>query len=455
MRTKLLLAPTILLTSWAGPSAVAQLGWTEVVTRDAPAPRFGHTMVRNHPSFHPLLFGGTDGAVSFGDTWLFDGDDWTLTATTGPAPRHDHAMAMLHYSDDSMILFGGRDANGGLLGDTWAWDGASWSPIGTAVAPSPRAGHSLARDEFEEKEFVLFGGRTASGVSDETWRFAGGQWRRVEASVRPPAREGHSMIMVNDSLQFLLFGGHDGATVFDDVWSFDGASWHRVGTLPGPRTNQSPVFQGLWRQRLLTFGGSDGAALSETIERSAAGEWLDHATVGAPSARDEAALALGWHGGHSRTVLFGGRDSAGAALGDTWMVEPLTIPTVESFGQGCGPGAWSKDGGADLFLQAHTALLGNTLSLTAYTSLPGRAVFLVGKELAKPIGCGPLVAPTLVMPAPVESLFAGLASGTVGLEIPFEPSLVGAEVAMQVIVEIGTTTKRSSVSRGVRVTVAE
>ncbi len=446
---------TLLATALLGPTAGAQLAWSEVLPDHAPEARFGHTMIQNHPSFQPFLFGGTDGVVAFGDTWVFDGADWKRKATTGPAARHDHAMVMLHYTDDSMLLFGGEDATGALLGDTWAWNGSSWSQVATAIAPSPRAGHAFARDEYEEKDFLLFGGRTASGVSDETWRFVDGQWHPVATGRRPAAREGHSMIMVNDTQTFIMFGGHAGGTVFDDVWEFDGVDWRRIGTLPAPRTNQSPVYESLWRFRIMTFGGRDGAVLADTIERTSNGFWVSHTTIGSPAARDEAALALGWKPSHPQTVLFGGRDKNGAALGDTWTVEPVTMPSSELFGQGCGPGAWSLNGGADLFV-SHSVLMGSTVSMTAYTPAPGRAIFVIGDELANPpLGCGLLVTPSQLLPVFVESLFAGLAFGTLELEIPFEPTLLGAQISLQAIVEMGKAAERISISAGTRVTIAE
>src|SRR5262245_38001741 len=96
-------------------TASAQLAWTELRPAVAPAARYGHAMVRAHPSFAVYLFGGHDGAATFGDTWSWSGASWTLRATSGPAPRSDHALTAYHFDDDSLLLFGGRDAAGALL----------------------------------------------------------------------------------------------------------------------------------------------------------------------------------------------------------------------------------------------------------------------------------------------------------------------------------------------------
>jgi hypothetical protein len=34
-----------------------------------------------------FLFGGFKGGTAFGDTWKFDGTNWTLLSAPGPSPR--------------------------------------------------------------------------------------------------------------------------------------------------------------------------------------------------------------------------------------------------------------------------------------------------------------------------------------------------------------------------------
>lgn len=56
-----------------------------------------------------------------------------------------------------VVLFGGAITNG-ALGDTWEWDGTDWTQMATS-GPSRRYGHALAYDSRRQR-VVLFGGQT-------------------------------------------------------------------------------------------------------------------------------------------------------------------------------------------------------------------------------------------------------------------------------------------------------
>jgi hypothetical protein len=70
-----------------------------------------------------VLFGGyggvVRGTVALGETWLFNGSEWTrlLVGKTAPAPRGDSQMA----GDPAggVVLFGG-DTDSGTVADTWS-----------------------------------------------------------------------------------------------------------------------------------------------------------------------------------------------------------------------------------------------------------------------------------------------------------------------------------------------
>jgi hypothetical protein len=111
-----------------------------------------------------VVFGGrlADGALS-GTTWVWDGSSWSAASPYGarPPPRQLASMAfdpML----DQLILFGGQGRGGALLDDTWVWNGASWNQIATPATPGDREGAALGADPAGH--LVLFGG---FGLSNE------------------------------------------------------------------------------------------------------------------------------------------------------------------------------------------------------------------------------------------------------------------------------------------------
>src|SRR5438105_4854819 len=67
-----------------------------------------------------VLFGGylflSGKDLDFGDTWEWDGEDWTQVADIGPFSRQWHSMAY-DSKRNRVVLFGGNRV--GFLGDTW------------------------------------------------------------------------------------------------------------------------------------------------------------------------------------------------------------------------------------------------------------------------------------------------------------------------------------------------
>ena len=114
-----------------------------------------------------VLFGKGDESDTFlADTWRFKDGHWTSTAAKGPPPRAEASMA---YDRDRgrMVLFGGYRRTAGVterLGDTWEWDGEQWSEV-AMDGPTPRNSAAMTYDELRHR-IVLFGG---PGPSNETW----------------------------------------------------------------------------------------------------------------------------------------------------------------------------------------------------------------------------------------------------------------------------------------------
>lgn len=92
-----------------------------------------------------ILFGGEQDANHFlNDTWAWDGKSWTqLQPAHQPPARFHPAMATL---GSTIVLFGGGGAipNGQpLLGDTWTFDGTDWTQA-AMTGPSARYGYVMA-----------------------------------------------------------------------------------------------------------------------------------------------------------------------------------------------------------------------------------------------------------------------------------------------------------------------
>ncbi len=137
----------VLLFGGAGPSGAA-LGdtwtfdgatWSSEGALVAPPARYGATSATLDTTFY--VFGGmsgfTDDATSLGDTWAFDGTEWTATSVTGaPPPAYPAAAAPLQGSLVGIEVFDNATT-------TWTFDGTSWSETGGDAPFMPRVMASM------------------------------------------------------------------------------------------------------------------------------------------------------------------------------------------------------------------------------------------------------------------------------------------------------------------------
>jgi hypothetical protein len=201
--------------AWSGPPArtVAQLAYDSKRGR-------------------AVLFGGSDaGRHPLGDTWEWDGTLWKKVAVSGPPPRTQHVLAY-HAGRGRVVLFGGNatgrydkdSPTGQLLGDTWEWDGSQWS-LASRTGPPARDHHAMAYDEARGK-VVLFGGWNGKFL-DDVWEWDGA-WTQV-AATGPSARGGLPSMAYHPLLQMVvLYGGWGDRGPETDAWRWNGRAWTRI-----------------------------------------------------------------------------------------------------------------------------------------------------------------------------------------------------------------------------------
>ena len=172
-----------------------------------------------------VLFGGWDATFTpFGDTWEWNGDEWTQVADAGPSSRAGHAMCF-EAGAGRTVLFGGSDGS-----DTWAWNGTDWTEVND-VGPAPCQGAGLVS---AGESCFLFGGIDETANPDAlyrlTWELSGTDWTERQ-DIGPAARHGHAMAYDSDRGRVVLFGGAglssavvtDG-DLFSDTWEMPAAA---------------------------------------------------------------------------------------------------------------------------------------------------------------------------------------------------------------------------------------
>jgi hypothetical protein len=279
--------------------------------------------------------------------------DWTqMHPANIPPARIQSAMAQL---GDKLVMFGGLDFDNSVaLGDTWIWDGANWTQIrqfgafGNLGAPTPRFAASMAFDP-DTGDVVMFGGRDAAGhFLNETWVLSFNfievlhrsffEWSRQSTPTSPPGRAQATMEFDPNTRAVLMSTGVNAAQNFQDTWAFtpSPATWTQNGAAPlAPFRSQSAMAQCGVRfscsvtngrlscplvagpSQILLFGGSNGGILGDTWDFEN-GAWTGPiATQTQPSARF--AHGMAYHPGSGLTILYGGQGNS--IQSDTWAAQ--------------------------------------------------------------------------------------------------------------------------------------
>jgi len=296
---------------------LARLLWTQ--KQDfGPSPRLSHALAFDSNRSRVVMFGGETAigppTVLVGDTWEWDGGNWTQVEDIGPSARKWFAMAY-DRNRNRLVLFGGLTASG-ASGETWEWDGQDWTQV-SETGPQARVLHAMAFDS-SKNVVTLFGGQLQAAdpaqqaILNDTWEWNGQDWTQQEDT--GPNRCAHAMAYDDTRKRLVLFGGIDAQSQeHGDTWEWDGATWtQRTDFGPPACSNPSLVFTGA---ECVLFGGTHSGVNQKQTWTWDGTHWTARQDIG-PSARTGDATAF--DSVRQRVVLFGGLDQTQSPLGDTW-----------------------------------------------------------------------------------------------------------------------------------------
>jgi len=251
--------------------------WTEITTTPKPPARQSAGLSYDPVQQVVVLFGGFNDTDFLTDTWEYDvgTNTWAqITPPTSPPQLVDWPL-VYHASAQRHILFGQNLITGVM--QTWAYDAGAdtWTNRNPGGSPSQRSGFALAYST-ERDQTVLFGGALLMTLYDQTFEYNYGAngWSQISVT-GPTARAGHAMTYRPASISVLLFGGATSAGISQETW--------RYYTAPGGAPTWSPVN-----------------------------------TFTKPPARSSAAMTYDTK--DDVAVLYGGVNSGGSRLGDTWTL---------------------------------------------------------------------------------------------------------------------------------------
>ena len=322
-----------------------EAAWNQKFPEQIPPGRSFHAMAYDAAHQEVILFGGVDAAGSFlGDTWAWDGSQWSQRSlgSGGPSARHRHAMAY-DSARGQIVLFGGVDEKNGILSETWVWDGKSWAQKITDASPQARFGHAMAYDTAR-RQIVLFGGQGTSGMFSDTWTWDGTTWAQQLTANKPGPRAFHAMAFGLTSAKVVLFGGvsPDGLAS-DETWIWDGADWTQKSPANHPMARAWSAAAPDPTGSVILFGGTNPMMTGVPFEDSWIWDgtnWMQAGTTASIPARMFHAMA--YDVARRQSVLFSGIGHSsnaddlrgnvlqGVVLNDTWIWNITTILAAPS-----------------------------------------------------------------------------------------------------------------------------
>ena len=302
----------VVLLACAGSTLSAQVQWQNL----GPSPIAGGGLTGCYDSARGRF------VVYGGSTWEFDGSTWSRRyPSQQPTPAFSCGMAYDPIRQQS-VLFG--DANP----ETWTWNGNNWTLAATS-GPAPRVGPALTWND-SRGTVMLFGGDNAGsnfqGLND-LWEWNGTNWTQIPATTPPPVGSASSPDLHYTTLTYdpdrqvlVVFGAWQPiaappwATGWAVTWEWDPTNgWQNIAAGGPSVINFLQVFDAA-RRRTVVFGRDDRFSPFVTYERDGGGPWVQRTTATTPigpllppavyDSTRHRSLLIGWDPGTNVTGTF-------------------------------------------------------------------------------------------------------------------------------------------------------
>lgn len=276
-----------------------------------------------------------------------------MTTTMPPST----AFSCMQYcpATSSILLYDESGVGGSLIyqNSTYSWLGTNWSLLesGSYLAPPVRVGACMAPDNTNSGAMTLFGGQGLpdTGYFNDVWISSSGtSWTQQIANhntVGPTIRS--NSMMAGVSTGCVLFGGKSlFPWLYQDLWLYASGTWTSlISTVFSPSTTSPPArinaafasnanngtgtFVAMFGGQGYSGEGMGDLWVLSSISTSGA-TWTQYTIAGtAPTYRT--GMAMVWDNAASYFLCYGGQNSAGVALGDTYSLTLNTGTGVGTF----------------------------------------------------------------------------------------------------------------------------
>jgi len=291
--------------------------WHQAIAT-GPTPRYLSSMTYDAKRKVFVLFGGRTAQGASDETWTWDGKVWKAASPAHKPPARSSAAMAYDAALEVVVLYGGRiqgHEEGSVGGDTWTWDGVDWTQIDVGPgAPGKREGPQLVA---AGNRVVLFGGRLYNqDYFGDAWTWGGKTWSRIDQGPRPPGRASPAVVWNPATSSLFVFGGsglkppgNNGALgdPLGDAWSLTGARWTELKGSGPPTLAFADAFWDSGSKRAEVLLGMHCPNPSDSAWAWDGAAWSKLAAPGM-SARWGAAIAQDAEG---NAALFGGDNEPG------------------------------------------------------------------------------------------------------------------------------------------------
>jgi hypothetical protein len=311
---------SVLLTASCKPLPIPPSQTTAPIQYENPPACSGGILLHHSQLHEMLLIGCVSGEIKENIPnliWGFDGQGWHKVTEGGPQM---HVLSGAAYDEkrNVLVMYGGQPMDSSnCVRETWEWDAQNWEQ---KDVESPFAcDHFKMVYDAALGKVILFGGQAESMVpNDQTWSWDGKAWESVSES-GPASRAHFGFTYDRTHGQALMYGGYTGR-VFSDFWAWKDNAWQEIKISgPGTLSHFGMVYDEN-ANALVIFGGastsSSFTSLTDKTWALADGAWTEINLENAPSIRG--LPAMGYDPESRKILLYGGFDSSGHELDDTW-----------------------------------------------------------------------------------------------------------------------------------------
>jgi len=181
--------------------------WARADVASPPPARNTHAMGFDPVRGEVVLFGGASG-VGLNDTWRWNGTTWTQASpATVPNNRRGHTITF-DADNGYLVMYGGYVAvSGNPNGETWSWNGTNWTLLAASTPAASSFMHAAIWDPLQHRIFA-YGGLGQNNNSRAGSRWAGTFWIGVNTPGAPyVARSRHGMVYDVARSEIVMFGG--------------------------------------------------------------------------------------------------------------------------------------------------------------------------------------------------------------------------------------------------------